>query len=225
MRKLLLLCVVSLWSSQSFAKEPPKAAPAVDAAGTFAAKGANPGGKGGYEGTVTITKNGETYNVAWALPGSPEYKGVAIMMDGTLGVGWGMGAAYGVVVYRVSGGSLKGLWATSGSGPKPGIEELEGPAGLNGGYKIVKGAGPDGKPYSGNVSITPNGDVFNVTWTLPRETYSGVAIKQGDLLIVGWGAAGKGAGVVSYQQAGKNFDGKWGAPGSGQLGTETLTRK
>jgi hypothetical protein len=107
-----------------------------------------------------------------------------------------MGSRYGVVVYQVSGGTLKGQWATAMS-PALGSEDLEGPPGLNGTYQITKAAGPDGKSYAGSVTIAPKGDAFAVTWTLPTESYSGVGIQQGDLLIVGRGEAGKGAGVVS----------------------------
>src|SRR6185295_1462595 len=168
---------------------------------------------------------GDVYGVEWAIEKSPAYKGVAIMNGNTLGVGWGMGAAFGVVVYKIAGGKLTGTWATASSGPKAGIEDLEGPAGLNGKYKITKAAGPDGKAYTGEVTITPNGDVYDVSWVLPNEKFSGVAIKEGDLLIVGWGAAGKAAGVVSYQLNDKGLSGKWGAPGSKQVGTETLAKK
>ncbi len=219
MRQLLYLCVLSV-SSLAFAQKP-----AGDLTGFYSVKGANPGGSGEYAGELKLTKNGDVYNVEWAIANSPPYKGVALLNGDNLGVGWGMGAAFGVVVYKVSGGKLQGKWATASSGPKAGSEDLEGPAGLNGTYKITKAAGPDGKGYTGNVIIKPNGDVFEVTWELPKEKYSGVAIKQGDLLIVGWGAADKAAGVVSYTAGPKGLDGKWGAPGSKQLGTETAAKK
>ncbi|MBL8957959.1 MAG: hypothetical protein JNK82_44700 [Myxococcaceae bacterium] len=198
---------------------------AADLSGTYAANGANPGGEGKYSGEVKLTKSGDTYNVEWALANSPPYKGVALQSGELLGVGWGMGAAFGVVVYKVNGGKLSGRWATASSGPKAGTEELEGPPGLSGTYKITKATTPDGKPYKGEVSITPNGDVYEVTWTLPKEKYSGVAIKQGELLIVGWGAADKAAGVVSYRVGANGMEGVWGAPGSKQLGTEKLLKK
>jgi len=219
MRSLLYLCLLSV-PSLALAQKP-----AGDLTGFYTANGANPGGAGKYSGEVKLTKNGDVYNVDWALANSPPYKGVALQSGDNLGVGWGMGASFGVVVYKVSGGKLSGRWATASSGPKPGTEELEGPAGLSGTYKITKASTPEGGAYTGNVTIKPNGDVYEVTWVLPKETYSGVAIKQGELLIVGWGAAGKAAGVVSYQVGPKGLDGKWGAPGARQLGTETLAKK
>jgi hypothetical protein len=185
---------------------------------------ANPGGAGSYGGKVTLTRSGSAYQIAWAIPNSPPYSGVGIPVGNTLGVGWGMGARYGVVVYQVSGGTLKGQWATA-MNPAVGTEDLEGPPGLNGTYKITKAAGPDGKSYAGSVAIAPKGDAFEVTWTLPGESYSGVGIKEGDLLVVGWGEAGKGAGVVSYKMNGNKLVGRWGAPGSDKLGTESLTKE
>jgi hypothetical protein len=196
-----------------------------DVSGTYTITSAtNPGGAGGYKGTVTITKKGGVYTLGWAIPDQPAYSGVAIAQGGTLAVGWGMGSRYGVVVYRVEGGKLTGQWATAGSGPTPGTEVLEGPEGLNGTYKIVSAKSPDGKTYSGTVAITPTGSTYSVKWTLPSESYSGVAIKEGDLLVVGWGEAGKGAGAVSYQVRGNILAGSWASPGGTQLGTETLAK-
>jgi hypothetical protein len=184
----------------------------------------NPGGGGGYKGTVNITKTGDVYKLAWAIPNSPPYSGVALTEGSTLAVGWGMGARYGVVVYRINGGKLSGKWATAGSGPTPGTEELVGPDGLNGVYTITSGKGPDGKSYSGTVSITPSGSTYAVRWALANETYSGVGIREGDTLIVGWGEAGQGAGAVSYQVSGSSLVGKWATPGGTALGTETIAR-
>jgi hypothetical protein len=211
--------------SSGEAATPSTVAAAGELDGTYKITAAsNPGGAGTYSGSVTLKRTGGSYQLAWDIPGSPGYSGVAIPVGSTLGVGWGMGAHYGVAVYQVNGGSLKGKWATALS-PDVGTEDLEGPPGLNGTYKITKAAGPDGKGYEGNVAIAPKGQTFEVTWTLPTESYSGVGIQEGDLLIVGWGEAGKGAGVVSYKINGATLAGRWGAPGAPQLGTESLTKQ
>jgi hypothetical protein len=219
-------CKKSSPSSESTGESvTPSTAAAGDLAGTYKiTSAANPGGGGAYTGKVTFTRAGGTYLIGWAIPNSPPYSGVALSVGNTLGVGWGMGSSYGVVVYQVNGGTLKGQWATALS-PTVGTEDLEGPTGLNGTYKITKAAGPDGKAYEGTVAIAPNGQTYNVTWTLPTSSYSGVGILEGDLLVVGWGEAGKGAGVVSYKVNGKNLTGRWGAPGNPQLGTESLAKE
>ncbi len=185
----------------------------------------NPGGKGGYSGTVAIAKHGDLYSVDWTILHTPPYKGVGIVEGQVFGVGWGLGKAYGVAVYKVNGGTLEGKWATSSSGGRAGIENLSGPAGLNGTYKITEGKdGDQGKPYTGTVSITPAGSVYNVTWHIPGNTFSGVGILKDNVFSVGWGTAGKGAGVVVYK-VGSKLDGSWAQPHGTQLGTEVLGKQ
>lgn len=186
---------------------------------------ANPGGGGGYQGSVAITPTGDIYKVAWTIPNSPPYSGVAILEGSTLGVGWGMGAQYGVVVYTINGGKLSGKWATAGSGSTAGTEVIEGPEGLSGTYKVVSAKAPAGGTYTGSVTITPTGATHSVQWNLSNGSFSGVGIRQGNLLIVGWGEAGKGAGAVSYQVSGSTLTGVWASPGGTQLGSETISRR
>ncbi|MCK6586119.1 MAG: hypothetical protein HUU21_26645 [Polyangiaceae bacterium] len=186
---------------------------------------ANPGGGGGYQGSVSITPAGDIYKIAWTIPNSPPYSGVAILEGATLGVGWGMGAQYGVAVYTINGGKLTGRWATASSGTTAGTEVIEGPEGLSGTYKVVSAKAPAGGSYTGTVTITPTGATHSVQWNLSNGSFSGVGIRQGNLLIVGWGESGKGAGAVSYQVSGTSLTGVWATPGGTQLGSETITRR
>ncbi|MDB4992766.1 MAG: Protein kinase [Myxococcaceae bacterium] len=194
-------------------------------AGTYTIKSAsNPGGGGGYGGSVDVTKGNGFYNLVWTIKGSQGYNGLALQDGDNLGVGWGQGGDFGVVVYKINGGKLTGRWATHGSSGV-GTEDLDGPATLGGTYKITKSATPEGKSYTGDVVITQKGDTYLVTWKLGGgETYDGAAIKEGDRLIVGWGRGGKGAGVVSYTVKGSQLDGKWATAAGGALGTEILTK-
>ncbi|MEB2310513.1 MAG: hypothetical protein OZ921_05170 [Sorangiineae bacterium] len=183
---------------------------------------ANPGGGGGYSGTVAITKQGDHYQLVWTIGDDPPYRGVGLVMGQVFGVGWGLGDAYGVAIYKVSGGSLDGRWATSRSQGRAGTEKLSGPAGLNGTYQITEGKDGDAlQPYTGTVTIKPSGKVYQVTWTLPSESYSGVGILDGEIFSVGWGSAGKGAGAVMYE-VGETLDGKWAQPDGTALGSEVL---
>jgi hypothetical protein len=198
----------------------------ADLAGTYSiTSAANPGGGGGYQGSVSITPAGDIYKIAWTIPNSPSYSGVAILEGSTLGVGWGMGAQYGVVVYKINGGKLTGRWATASSGATAGTEVIEGPEGLSGTYNVVSAKSPSGSSYTGTVTLTPTGGTHSVQWNLSNGSFSGVGIRQGDLLIVGWGEAGKGAGAVSYQVSGSTLTGVWAVPGGSQLGSETIARK
>ena len=199
---------------------------AADPSGTYAVTSStNPGGAPGYTGSIKITRAGDVHDVTWTIPNTPPYTGVAVLSGSILGVGWGLGSRYGVAVYTVSGGHLSGRWATKGSGERAGSETLDGPAGLSGTYKITSGAAPDGKGYTGTVSITPTGETYAVKWALATESYGGVGIKQGDTLVVGWGDVGKDAGVVSYQVSGSVLNGKWATPGGTKLGTELLGKR
>lgn len=185
----------------------------------------NPGGGGGYSGSVAIAKRGDMYSIDWTIAHTPPYHGIGIVEGNLFGVGWGMGSAYGVAVYKVKGGTLQGKWATSTTQKSAGVEDLSGPAGLNGTYNITKGiVGDGGKPYTGTVAIKPSGTVYSVEWKTPGSDYSGVGILQGDVFIVGWGTEGKGAGAVAYTVNDK-LDGKWATPGGSALGTEVLGKQ
>ncbi|MCA9639195.1 MAG: hypothetical protein H6718_22710 [Polyangiaceae bacterium] len=218
-------------------KEPPPAttpaaAPVPGTTGAAAVRGtytissaSNPGGEGGYEGSVAITQSGDVYKLTWSISDGSQYKGVGLMEGDVLGVGWGMAAEFGVAVYKVEGGKLTGRW-TSAVETGAGTETLEGPAGLNGSYKITAGTNAsDGKPYTGEVTIKPSGAVYNVTWKHPDKTFSGVGMLQGSTFVVGWGEAGKGAGAVLYRVSGNTLDGKWAQPAGTALGTEVLAKK
>ncbi len=186
----------------------------------------NPGGGGGYTGVVEIAP-GAVNTVKWTLPGSPPYSGVGLQVDNVLGIGWGIGANYGVVVYKLNGGTLDGKWATAATGNFVGTETLTGPEGLNGTYAITAATTPSGGgTYKGNVEIAPTGDTYSVKWTLESgASYAGVGIKTHGLLVVGWGVSEKNAGTVAYDVSEGKLDGRWAQPGGTALGTEVLKKQ
>ncbi len=184
----------------------------------------NAGGAPGYTGKVNVAKLGGVYTLDWTVLNTPPYKGVGLVSGSRLAVGWGMGGQYGVVVYEIGDKGMNGKWAIGGSSGV-GTEDLEGPANLDGVYKIVRAVNPQGQSYAGTVAVHPTGDTYGVTWKLASgESYSGVGVKDGNLLVVGWGIGGKGAGVVDYEIRGATLSGKWATPGGTQLGTEVLSR-
>lgn len=175
-----------------------------------------------YKGSVTISKHGDYDTLAWTITSGDDYSGVGIEMGGLLGVGWGK-AKPGVVVYKVNGGSLDGQWAMAGA-PSLGTENLSGPSGVSGTYKIVSSSSPaSGGPYHGTVTITPKGALRTVRWKLTSgESYSGVGILDGDVFVVGWGS---GVGVAVYSKAESGLSGRAAEPAAEGIGNEVLARK
>lgn len=189
----------------------------------------NPGGGGGgYGGIVRISKMGGAYRIAWTLTGGESYEGVGIEMGNALAVGWGTGSGkHGVVAYSISGGTLAGKWTLSDMKGAIGTEDLAGSPALAGAYKIVKSTTPGGgKGYAGTVTITPHGDTYTVAWKLSSgESYNGIGVRQGDLLVVGWGISQDSVGVVHYWKQGTALQGIWAIPGGKSLGTENLIKQ
>lgn len=198
------------------------ASPATAFAGGYTITAAsNPGGGGRYAGSVSIAQAAGYQTIDWTIANSPPYAGVGITAGDKLGVGWGVGGNYGVAVYKITGGKLTGTWTSKGL-TGVGAEEIEGPASLDGTFTISKSRTPDGKSYTGTVTIEPTGDTYAVTWATTAGSYSGVGIKDGDLFVAGWGKGGQGAGVVLYTKTATGMDGIWATPGGRTLGTETL---
>lgn len=177
-----------------------------------------------YTGRVKVEYRGDNvYYVYWNIPGSSEYRGVGLLDHQTLCVGWSSSPGYGVVIYKVADGRLYGNWLADNTEWDLGMEDLEGPAGLDGVYQIVEAYGADmGDEYSGTVEIRPTGEVYNLTWWIGNEVYTGVGLLKGDLLIVGWGPS---AGVVYYDLKDNELLGRWASPGATTAGLENLVRK
>ena len=74
--------------------------------GEYRVEGRNPEGND-YEGTVTITKEGDGYRLSWKVDGS-EYDGTGSFADNLLTVDWG--GTTPMVYALADDGSLTGLW-------------------------------------------------------------------------------------------------------------------
>jgi hypothetical protein len=87
--------------------------------GTFTVTGTNPGGAGGYQGTLNIQKREEVYEATWTISNGQKFEGVGVVVDGNLSVGyWASDKSWtGIVVYKAkSDGSLSGIWGGLGQG-------------------------------------------------------------------------------------------------------------
>lgn len=101
MNKRLLGVVVG---AAMFAAMPALAQPV----GTFDVAG------NGYQGSVTVTQTGQTFNVVWTI-GNQRFTGVGIFLNGVLSVGYTGEGRTGVALYREGqGGVWEGPWAFVG---------------------------------------------------------------------------------------------------------------
>ena len=230
-RAALLLVIGLLVSVQAIAE---------GMSGQYDALGTTPEGKG-YKGVVEIVDSGRLQSLFWKLQGGATYEGIGIQADGILGSAYGPpGSKFGLFVYRISGGTLDGVWGQSTDlKSELGRETLQGSAGLNGPYSITLGQNRDGiTNYGGEVVLQPNGDNFVMIRTINKKTTIGVGVRINDVLVVATGVGGPLPGVVAYEAQGSNsLSGIWSyvalkqagdhaftIVGSKKLGTERLIR-
>ena len=92
---------------------------AADPVGTYDVDGRNPSGSA-YEGTVTVKKTGDTYEVVWEVGGT-RYVGTGIGNKDFIAITYRSGDDTGLALYGQDGGNWKGVWTYAG-GTKVGAE-------------------------------------------------------------------------------------------------------
>jgi len=87
------------------------------------------------------------------------------------------------------------------------------------------GAEADAEPYTGTLTITSRGDVYDVHWSIADDEYDGIGIVVNNTLSVAY-TAGDGVGVVVYRQRPDgSLEGRWAVEGaSDRQGTELARR-
>jgi outer membrane lipoprotein-sorting protein len=211
-KSLLIFILVAGFPARTFA--------AQDPAGIYSITRGLSANDFAYTGKVTVESKGRgLYYLSWDIPDSEAYRGLGLIYGDALEVAYSSNPDFGLVVYKVSGGKLFGDVTGSRQGMQFRHENLEGPAGLNGIYRIVDAEGVNGVEYSGTVEIRPFGEVYNLTWTIGEYNYDGVGILEGNRLVVGWGA---GVGVIHYVIKGNELKGRWAASGANRKGVEDL---
>jgi hypothetical protein len=212
-------------SSPAKSSTPAPSAP-KDISGEYEVNGTNENGAGDYKGTLDVTKRDEVYQFSWDTAGK-KYDGVGVQNGSSVAVAFTEGTngkGCGVVLYKInSDGSLDGkagYWGVNTSESETATRTSG--SDLVGEYDI-KGTNPDGKAYTGKLSVKSEGTGYTFKWT-GTNTLEGFGIKQGDTVAVGLG--GKQCGFVSYVVKGDGtMDGKWGGYGSTDVGTETAKKK
>lgn len=196
-----------------------------DIAGTYDISGTNEGGGGDYAGKLTVSNRGDVYQFTWDTAGK-KYDGVGVQTGKAVGVAFAEGdngRGCGVVLYKIGpDGSLAGkagYWGTNSSETETATRTKG--TDLDGQYD-VSGTNPDGKNYTGTLTVTKSGAGYEFDWNT-GSFIAGFGIRQGDTVAVGLG--GTKCGFVSYEvRSDGTLDGKWGGYGSRSVGTEVAKK-
>ncbi|HWB07176.1 MAG TPA: hypothetical protein VG796_29400 [Verrucomicrobiales bacterium] len=181
-------------------------------------KAANPGGKGGYSGTVSFTREDvkDVFKVTWKLSDGTTNTGYGVASGDYMAVAYGSDAI-GVAMYKMTDKTVEGTWAPAKEGAKLGTYELKR------GKAKHQYVYSDGTP--GTITISPSEvkGVANVKYDMPDMKFGGIGLADGDYMAVGGAAGLKDFGVVIYRM---NKDltasGKWIIGGAPAPGTEDL---
>jgi hypothetical protein len=95
------------------------------------------------------------------------------------------------------------------------------------GVYSIRGTNPGAGSYTGTLTISPRGEIYDVVWVVGAMKYGGVGVVNGETLSVAYAPSDyKFMGVVSYVASPKGLEGKWAVyGGKTKMGTETATRK
>jgi hypothetical protein len=207
---------------------PPQKAPVGDIAGTYDAVGTNPNGGQPYKAALVVTPHDDVYQFTWTS-GKSSYDGVGVMTDSEVAVSYtdgGSGKGCGVVLYKVaSDGSMDGkvgYWGNNSMEREKATRKTGSGPDLDGVYDI-SGTNPDGKSYSGTLTVIQSGEGYTFDWSAGT-TLSGFGMKAGNYVAVGFGGAQ--CSFVGYDlESDGTLKGRWGSHGSTKFGTEVATRK
>ena len=147
---------------------------------------------------ATIARRGDGYAIAWQEDEGNLFGGIGLSLDGVFGAAYtealsGEFRGSFVAAYRIAGGTLEGGRLSHGAPQQLVRETLQGPPGLAGRYDIV---GADSL-VAGSVEITRQGDTYQMIWHALDQTYEGVGLRIGDVLIAGF-ARGFAPALVAY---------------------------
>jgi len=93
---------------------------------------------------------------------------------------------------------------------------------LTGKYGIA-GKNLKGQAYTGELAIRKQDEVYQFSWNVGGSSYDGVGVREGELVVVGYGAGdnGKGCGAAIYKVGEKMLEGKLGGWGYNKVGHQT----
>lgn len=91
-------------------------------------------------------------------------------------------------------------------------------ADIQGRYQLV-GKNFRGNSYRGFVTVTRTGETYRVFWVIGRQRYTGIGIRHGNMLSVGYNG-----GLAVYKINGDVLSGTWAPIGSRRTSTEDWRR-
>jgi len=197
-----------------------------DVIGAYKLKGEGASGVS-YQGAMTASASGPGLQIDWQDDPTMGRHGFGLVLDRVLGVVAADEGQYpGIVLYRVKDGHLEGIWRyVEGGSSGIGRENLEGPAGLEGEYKITLGANPGGKRYHGTVTMEKEGAIYKVDWHLPERAYVGTGVLLGDVFVVGYATDHRSSVAAYCIRRGGALEGITGRETDSTLGAEMLSRQ
>lgn len=193
------------------------AGPATAQVGRYTVAGTNPGGAGGYGGSLAVSPQGDAFRVVWETGGAP-VEGIGVRQGDVLATAYG--GDCGVVAYAPVDGGYEAIWATMG-GTTLGTERAE-EAGSEGTYRVAgTNPGSDGV-YTGTLVMRADGNATAVRWDVGGSIYEGVGLAVSGVLGVAYGAETCSVAVYDVLPDG-GLAGVWTTPGAGGVGSEMAT--
>ncbi len=194
--------------------------------GDYKLTGTDESGSNPFEGSLTITNQGEAYKFLRQIYRS-RLTGVGVQNGDDVGVAYAesdQGKGCGVALYRIaSDGQMDGRVAKWGEYTFGTEKAVRTSGNTFAGNYSVTGNTPDGKPYEGTIKIEKMGEGFFVTWTTSTSTTLGFGVWRGDRAAIGFG--GKQCTFAIYRVlSAKSLEGHWGSQRVLTFGTETAKK-
>ncbi|MCC6904653.1 MAG: hypothetical protein IT326_02350 [Anaerolineae bacterium] len=217
------LLLASLACSAGAAGEAGASAQPTDPSGSYTVSGTNPDGSA-YNGRLEVVRAGDTYTLTWMV--GSNVSGIGVVRGNALAAAYPAESCL-IALYDIStGGGLEGSWATA-QGPTVSPESAApmqpNLAGAVAGRYTFSGTAADGSPYQGEMEVSPDGVLYNVTQQSGTADLIGTGIVVGRQFAVSFGTQ-PGCGVIIYAIGQGQLAGTWGLRSApAVLGAETAT--
>lgn len=181
-----------------------------------------------YTGTLDVSADNQVHNFSWIVGGNT-LEGVGILRGNIVTAAFGGDQCAVMSYFILPNGGLSGQWAfvgtdTTGTEMATLPEGKPAPEDLTGAY-MVTGVNPDTTEYSGTLDIATNadGETLGLMWVFgSNDPVRGVGIRQGNMLLAGYGPEGCGMNVFAVSPDG--MTGPFAQLGVRGTGSETAMR-